>query len=138
MPALTIMSSLFVCWLNLMAAKSVLTSRTLPYPDFGPLNHWRAPEQIIWLLIGSGLSMLLPSQGIKLVGINVLLVLLTIYFFQGMGIVAFFFEKKRLPRFFRIMLYALIALQQVFLLVVIGLGVFDLWLDFRKIGIQKD
>ena len=64
--------------------------------------------------------------------------ILTIYFFQGMGIVAFFFEKKQLPRSFRIMLYALIALQQVLLLVIIGLGVFDLWLNFRKIGIKKD
>jgi uncharacterized protein YybS (DUF2232 family) len=138
MPALTIMSTLFVCWLNLIAAKQVLTGRALPYPDFGPLNHWRAPEQIIWLLIGSGLTMLLPSQGIKLVGVNTLLVILTIYFFQGMAIVSFFFEKKKMPRPFRIMLYTLIALQQVLLLVVIALGVFDLWLDFRKIGLKKE
>jgi uncharacterized protein YybS (DUF2232 family) len=138
MPALTTVSALFVCWLNILAAKPVFTSRTLPYPDFGRLNHWRAPEQIIWMLIGSGLAMLLPSQGVKLVGVNMLLIILTIYFFQGMGIVAFFFEKKQLPRSFRIMLYALIALQQVLLLVIIGLGVFDLWLNFRKIGIQKD
>ncbi|MEJ2640992.1 MAG: DUF2232 domain-containing protein, partial [Desulfosarcinaceae bacterium] len=115
-----------------------LTGRALPYPDFGPLNHWRAPEQIIWLLIGSGLTMLLPSQGIKLVGVNTLLVILTIYFFQGMAIVSFFFEKKKMPRPFRIMLYTLIALQQVLLLVVIALGVFDLWLDFRKIGLKKE
>jgi uncharacterized protein YybS (DUF2232 family) len=138
LPALTIMSALFVCWLNIIAAKPVFNGRTLPYPDFGRLNLWRAPEQIIWFLIGPGLALLVPSQGIKLIGINALLIVLTIYFFQGMAIVAFFFDKKQMPRFFRIMLYALIALQQVLLLVVIGLGVFDLWLDFRKIGIQKD
>ncbi|MDJ0782469.1 MAG: YybS family protein [Desulfosarcinaceae bacterium] len=138
LPALTIMSALFVCWVNLMAAKPVLTGRALPYPDFGPLNHWRAPEQVVWVLIGSGLIMLLPSKGVKLVGVNGLLVVLTIYFFQGMGIISFFFEKKQVPRFFRVMLYTLIALQQVLLLVVIGLGVFDLWLNFRKIGIKQE
>lgn len=138
MPALTIMSALFVCWLNIIAAKPVLTGRALPYPDFGHLNHWRAPEQTIWLLIGSGLAILLPSQGLTLIGANALLVVLTIYFFQGIAIVAFFFEKKKMPRPFRIMLYALIAVQQVFLLIVIGLGVFDLWLNFRKIGLKKD
>jgi uncharacterized protein YybS (DUF2232 family) len=138
LPALTIMSALFVCWLNIIAAKPVLTGRALPYPDFGPLNHWRAPERVVWLLIGSGLAMLLPSKGVKLIGVNGLLIVLTIYFFQGIAIVSFFFEKKQMPRFFRIMLYTLIALQQIFLLVVIGLGVFDLWLNFRKIGTKQD
>jgi uncharacterized protein YybS (DUF2232 family) len=138
LPALAIMSALFVCWLNILVAKPVLTGRALPYPDFGPLRLWRAPDQAIWLLIGSGLTMLLPDKGLKLIGVNGLLVVLTIYFFQGMAIVSFFFEKKNMPRFFRIMLYTLIALQQVFLLIVIGLGVFDLWLNFRKIGIKQD
>jgi uncharacterized protein YybS (DUF2232 family) len=138
LPALTIMSALFVCWLNILAAKPVLTGRSLPYPDFGPLNLWRAPDPFIWLLIGSGLAMLLPSSSVKLIGVNGLLVALTIYFFQGMAIVSFFFEKKGMPRFFRIMLYTLIALQQVFLLIVIGLGVFDMWLNLRKIGIKQD
>lgn len=138
LPALTIVSALFVCWVNIIAAKPVLTGRALPYPEFGPLNHWRAPEQAIWLLIGSGLAMLLPSKGIKLIGVNGLLIVLTIYFFQGMAIVSFYFEKKKMPRFFRIMLYTLIALQQVFLLVIIGLGVFDLWLNFRKIETKQD
>jgi uncharacterized protein YybS (DUF2232 family) len=138
LPALTIMSALFVCWLNIIAAKPVLTGRALPYPDFGPLNLWRAPDPIIWILIGSGLAMLLPGKGVKLIGVNGLLVVLTIYFFQGMAIVSFYFEKKGMPRFFRIMLYTLIALQQVLLLIVIGLGVFDLWLNFRKIGIKQD
>lgn len=138
MPALTIMSVLFVSWLNLLVAKPVLTGRALPYPDFGPLSLWRAPDQAIWLLIGSGLTMLLPVNRLKLIGVNGLLVVLTIYFFQGMAIVSFYFEKKKMPRFFRIMLYTLIALQQVFLLIVIGVGVFDLWLNFRKIGIKQD
>lgn len=138
LPALTIISALFVCWLNIIAAKPVLTGRALPYPDFGALNLWRAPDQIIWILIGSGLAMLLPSKGVKLIGVNGLLVVLTIYFFQGIAIVSFYFEKKQMPRFFRIMLYTLIALQQVLLLVVIGLGVFDLWLNFRKIGLKQD
>jgi hypothetical protein len=33
----------------------------------------------------------------------------------------------------RVFLYSLIALQQVVLIVIIGLGLFDMWLNFRKL-----
>jgi uncharacterized protein YybS (DUF2232 family) len=62
---------------------------------------------------------------------------MTIYFFQGIAIISFYFEKKRFPRLLRIVLYSLIALQQVVLLVVVGLGFFDMWLNFRKLGVEK-
>ena len=65
---------------------------------------------------------------------NGLLILLTVYFFQGIAIVSYFFEKKRFPRLLRLLLYSLIAVQQILLLFVIGLGIFDMWLNFRKIG----
>ena len=131
-PALTICSTLFVTWTSLLLARPLLIRRGLPYPDFGPLNRWKAPEQLVWGVIGCGLMLMLPATTIKLVGINGLLVLMTIYFFQGIAIVSFFFEHKRLPKFFRFFLYSLIALQQIFLLLVIGIGFFDIWLDFRK------
>ncbi len=77
--------------------------------------------------------MLFPASVTKLIGLNVLLILMTIYFFQGMAIVSFFFEKKQVPRLFKILLYTLIVLQQLVLLAVIGIGLFDMWLNFRKL-----
>jgi uncharacterized protein YybS (DUF2232 family) len=59
---------------------------------------------------------------------------MTVYFFQGIAIVAFYFEKKQFPRVVRFFLYALIALQQLILLAVIGLGFFDMWVNFRRLG----
>ena len=56
-----------------------------------------------------------------------------LFFFQGLGIVSFFFERKKVPRFLKILLYSLIALQQLALLAVIGIGLFDMWFDFRKL-----
>jgi len=37
----------------------------------------------------------------------------------------------------RFFLYSLIALQQMVLLLVIGLGFFDMWLNFRRLDTQK-
>lgn len=131
-PALVTCSTLFVIWTSLLLAKPLLLKRGLPYPNFGPLNRWKAPDQLVWGAIGCGILLMLPSASVKLTGFNGLLVLLTIYFFQGIAIVSFFFEQKRLPRFFRFFLYSLIALQQIFLLLVIGIGFFDIWLNFRE------
>jgi uncharacterized protein YybS (DUF2232 family) len=68
--------------------------------------------------------------------VNGLLVLLTVYFIQGIAIVAYYFEKKNLPRTIRIVIYAMIAFQQLFLLVVVCIGLFDMWFNFRKIDTQ--
>ncbi|MBW2176623.1 MAG: DUF2232 domain-containing protein, partial [Deltaproteobacteria bacterium] len=59
------------------------------------------------------------------------------YFLQGIAVVSYYFEKKRFPRALRLFLYSLIALQQILLLLIIGLGLFDMWLNFRKLNSDK-
>jgi uncharacterized protein YybS (DUF2232 family) len=135
-PALVSASTLFVAWISLLLAKPILKSRSLFYPDFGPLNVWKAPDYLVWGVIGCGLSLFLPFEILKIIGLNGLLILMTVYFLQGIAIVSFYFNKKRFPRIVRIFLYTLIALQQLVLLVVIGLGFFDLWFNFRRLGKQ--
>ncbi len=132
-PALVIASTLFVSWTSLLVSKPLLLNRDLFYPAFGSLNLWKAPESLVWTIIGCGLLLLLPSKPFKIIGLNGILILMTIYFFQGIAIVSFYFEKKRFPRILRFILYSLIALQQIILLVVIGIGFFDMWLNFRKL-----
>jgi len=137
-PAVVVSATLFVVWTNLLLAKPILKNRGLFYPAFGALNLWKAPESLVWCVIGCGLMILLPNNALKLVGLNGLLILMTIYFFQGIAIVSFYVEKKQVPRVFRFLLYSLIALQQVVLLLVIGLGFFDIWLNVRKLEITKN
>lgn len=132
-PALVIASTFFVSWTSLLVSKPLLLNRDLFYPAFGSLNLWKAPESLVWTIIGCGLLLLLPSKPFKIIGLNGILILMTIYFFQGIAIVSFYFEKKRFPRILRFILYSLIALQQIILLVVIGIGFFDMWLNFRKL-----
>ena len=134
LPALVTMSTLFVAWTNILLAKPVLRKRSLFYPDFGPLQMWKAPEILVWGVIGCALSLFIPITALKVIGLNGLLILMTVYFFQGIAIVSFYFEKKRFPRVIRFFLYALIALQQLILLAVIGLGFFDMWVNFRRPG----
>lgn len=133
-PALVISLTLFVIWITLLMAKPILRTGSLFYPDFGSLKQWRVPEFMVWVAIGCGIGLLLPDDMFKILGLNGLIVIMTIYFFGGIAIISFYFEKKRFPILIRIFLYSLIALQHMFLILVIGLGFFDMWADFRKLN----
>jgi uncharacterized protein YybS (DUF2232 family) len=131
-PALLIVGTLFLVWSNLLLARPLLRNKRLLYPDFGPLAEWRAPEPLVWVAIGSGCLLLVGHESLKIIGINGLIVMMMVYFFQGIAIVSFYFKKKQFPKLWRAVLYSLIAMQQLFLLAVIALGFFDMWVDFRR------
>ena len=135
-PAMLISLILFVSWLSLLIAKPMLKAKNIFSPDFGSLKLWQAPEFMVWIFIGCGAALILSDNTFKILGLNGLIVLMTIYFFQGIAIVSFYFEKKNVPRIFRIFLYSVLALQQLVLLSVIGLGFFDMWLNFRKLDVK--
>ena len=132
LPALVITTTIFITWINLLLGRTLLRSRQLQGPDYGRLNVWQAPDYLVWGVIGCGLLILIPDDMAKTIGLNGLIGLMLIYFFQGIAIVSFFFEKKQVPRFAKIMLYALLVLQEV-LLVVIAIGFIDVWANFRKL-----
>ncbi|MGD8494075.1 MAG: DUF2232 domain-containing protein, partial [Desulfobacterales bacterium] len=133
LPALLITSTFFIIWMNLLLGRTLLKSRQMPHPDYGRLNIWQAPDYLVWGVIGCGLLILIPDDVAKTIGLNGLITLMMIYFFQGIAIVSFFFEKKHVPRFAKIILYALLVLQEV-LMVVIAIGFIDVWANFRKLG----
>jgi uncharacterized protein YybS (DUF2232 family) len=81
-----------------------------------------------------GFLLFVPSSGLRFLAANVLLVLGTVYLFQGLAIAAFYFEKWKLPRFLRAVIYAFLLLQQFATLGVILVGLFDIWLDFRRLS----
>jgi uncharacterized protein YybS (DUF2232 family) len=59
--------------------------------------------------------------------------MMMIYFFQGIAVVSFYFKKKQFPKALRAILYGLMAMQQLLLLVVVAMGFFDMWFDFRRL-----
>ncbi len=136
-PALIVGSTFLTAWLNLLLARPIFKAKNIFFPDFGSLNLWKAPEGLVWGVIGCGVLLLFPSSALKLVGLNGLIISMIIYFFQGIAIVSYYFEKKHLPRLLKVFLYSLIALQQILLIIVIGLGFFDTWLNFRKPKAKK-
>jgi len=132
-PSIMIIGAGFAVWLNFVIAKPLFRMGNLEYPDFGPMDRWQAPDCLIWGVIASGFAFLLSSGGIKLLAVNALIVVLTVYLFHGISIILFFLNKYHVPPWMRIGIYFFIIIQRLFLVVLALAGLFDQWVDFRKI-----
>lgn len=138
LPSMITASTLFVAWINFLVGRSLMARQGLAMPDYGHLNRWRAPGNLVWAAIAAGaVLVLVPATGWRLMGINALLVLMVIYFIQGIAVVSFFFETRKVPRTFRALLYITIAVQHFFVLTVVCVGFFDVWIDFRKLASRQ-
>jgi hypothetical protein len=134
-PALVIATALIIIWANILLVKPLLNTRGITYPDFDQLKTWKAPEILVWGFIASGIMLFVPAKPMLVLGLNCIIILMTIYFFQGIAIVSFYFEKKQFSRLLRFSLYSLgfIALRQLLIFIVSLIGLFDIWIDFRKL-----
>lgn len=138
-PALALSGAIVTVWLNLLAGRRFLQRNVPGFPDFGDLTAWKAPERLVWPLIAAGGMILLESDILYVIGMNVLIVCALIYLGQGLAIAGFVFRQRKVPFAFRAIFYALLLVQQYLLIVVIAFGLFDIWIDFRKrIGAVRD
>jgi len=97
-----------------------------------PFHLWKSHEMLVWPLIVAGFTLLLSGEMLQMVAINLLVLLLPLYFLQGMAIISYFFLKKGVPPLLRVLGYMTMAFFNPLPLIVTGLGLFDLWIDFRK------
>jgi hypothetical protein len=128
LPALCVVSCAAM-WLGNLG----ISRRWASWPQLEALSRWRNADWVIWCLIGSGFAMFLPLGLIADASVNAFAVVLACYFAQGLSIVSYFLQRFGLPRGLRVATFLIIALQQVAAALVVALGVFDLWGDFRHL-----
>jgi len=136
-PSLMVVGSAFVVWLNVIMSRPLFRRRNLEVPDLGALDRWQSPELMVWGLIAAGFSLFLSISPLRLVAVNALVIMLAIYFFHGLSILLFYLNKYRVPPWIRFGAYALILLQQILVIGVTMAGLFDQWLDLRRIHQKK-
>jgi len=132
-PALSIVGGGLFVYVIVVLSRPLFRLRTLPYPDFGPMDRWQSPELMVWGFIVAGFALFLSIGGIRLLAINALIVMSVIYVFHGLSIVLFFLNKYNVPLWIRFGVYFLILFQQIFWVALAIAGLFDQWIDFRKI-----
>lgn len=132
-PSLMIIGTALIVWLNVIMARLLFRIGNLAYPDFGPMDYWRAADTLVWGVIAAGFALLIPSESIQLVATNILIIIMVVYLFQGLAIALFFINKYHAPLWMRVGIYFLIIIQQLSWVVLSIAGFFDQWIDFRKI-----
>ncbi|WP_305042593.1 DUF2232 domain-containing protein [Geoalkalibacter sp.] len=106
----------------------------VPGPAFA---QWKAPDALIWPVIVAGFALLLEQATVKTLALNVLVVLLPVYFAQGLAVVTHYLRRRSVSPVFRSLIYFLIFVLNPLPMFVTAMGVFDIWIDFRKPKLQK-
>lgn len=95
---------------------------------------WHAPDQWVWPLIATLAVIALAPHGSALwfAGLNVAVLFLLVYTAQGAAVLEFYYRKARIPTVLRSFFHAVILALPTLVLVV-ALGVVDIWADLRKV-----
>lgn len=131
-PSLLAVFGLVMVWINL-----VILVRLNPHKlretlgiDSTYLKTWKSPDWLVWPTIAAGATVLF-SKGVSVeIGANFFKFFLAVYGLQGISILSYFFDQLRLAPLFKTIFYVLAVFFMTPL--VIALGFFDLWFDFRS------
>ena len=95
---------------------------------------WQLPDKLIWLAIGMGLLTFLPATGARTIALNILILLSLIYSFQGLSVAVFYMNKWNVPILMRSFFYVMMIVQTFGTIILLVVGIADVWLDLRKIN----
>lgn len=95
------------------------------------LSSFRAPDIFVWLTIVaiSGAFIKHGKESLEIVSVNVLNILVVLFFFQGLAIVSQAFRTFKVNAFWQGLWYVLLVFQLFFLVSLVGFA--DFWLEFR-------
>jgi len=105
----------------------------LTYSLFGDLSRWAAKEWLVWLLLASGFGLFIPVPAVSDIALNGFICIAAVYFCQGLAIVGFYFQTLAVPSIVRGIIYFVVFAQPVVAALVCIAGVFDMWIDFRRL-----
>ena len=132
MPSIILGLSLLIIWFTMLAG-NVIVRRVTGYQPWAEHRTWRLPDKLIWPFIGSALLALLPLGTLRIIGLNAVISLSLVYFFQGFSILVFFMHKWKVPLLLRAFFYGMMLFQSFGTILLLVVGIADVWLDIRRI-----
>ena len=137
LPALLIVSSTFIAYINYYASSRLVKNsgkKEIDIPKFSMINF---PAHVI---MGLGMIMLI-SYALKYVGnfnyiqlLNNLSVLIyVIFLIEGLSLTVFLINKMKIGNFLKVLFITIIALSSLLNIILFSMGMLDIIFDFRKI-----
>ncbi|MGC1189124.1 MAG: DUF2232 domain-containing protein, partial [Candidatus Binatus sp.] len=132
-PAFAILVGASTMLLNLRVLWRWAGPQRLAYSLFGDLSRGSAPEWMVWLLLAGGFGLFIPVSAISDIALNGFICIGAVYFCQGLAIIGFYFQSLVVPSIVRGIIYFVVFAQPVVASLVGVAGVFDMWIDFRRL-----
>jgi uncharacterized protein YybS (DUF2232 family) len=132
-PALAMLTVVFAVLANLMLFWRWVGKKRLDYPLFGDLARWCSPEWLIWPFLAAGFALFVPHPPVRTVAIDSFICVAAVYFCQGLAIVAFYFRVLSMPILVRSAIYMIAVIQPLIAGLLCAVGIFDMWVDFRRL-----
>jgi len=137
LPCLLILTVATLAACSYAAAKTIILRNPGSGPRISstPLALWYAPDAWIWGLISAFVCIMIPNETARFIlGWNVAVLFVVIYFIQGAALVEYFLKLKLHMRpFARILIHIVILALPPLIAGTIIFGIIDVWADFRKL-----
>lgn len=135
-PALGFMPFLAATACNLYLVRFLVPG--VPVPLGEPLVRLDLPFWGLWGVIAGIAAYLFLDGRSQMLGLNVLVVSLGTYFFQGLAVTTLLFRSSGIPPFVAGFIYLFLLLSQAFWLVLAMTGVMDACFNLKKFFMTKE
>jgi uncharacterized protein YybS (DUF2232 family) len=128
LPGVLVTMTFSTVFFNMLLANWLLKKKEVA--AWGDLSRWRLPESFVWVFILGGILLFLPGA-MNTVGMNLLIITVTLYFFQGFEVFNHLCLRWSVPNTIRVLLIFFLVIQAYGFILLALLGLADIWADFR-------
>lgn len=130
-PALATINMFFFSAATLVVSRWLAVKYSLQELQQTRFSDFRTPDVLIWPLIVAGFTMFTPVALLKTPALNIIALLLPLYFLQGLAVAVTLSDRSQFKGLLKVMLGVLLIAQPYLIVVLTILGMFDLWGEFR-------
>ena len=131
--------SLALISLSLIAAANIIVTRIIslktgsaPVIASHKLSEWKTPDRMVWAVVFPGFGAMFADGSAGYISANALLVAMALFMIQGVAIIHHWFLRSGASVVLRAIGYFVIFSHPLFMLLTSGLGLMEVWVDFRK------
>lgn len=129
-PALVTITLIAMAGCNLLLVRRFAPGMGLRL-SIGEFREFRNPDLLVWGLIAGGFGLLATDRMVTTPALNVLAIIVTLYFLQGLAVLSTIIARQSIAGVLRAGLYVMLLMQPYLAALVAAIGIFDLWGDFR-------
>lgn len=138
LPASLFMVVVTIAGFNYLMARLILGKLGHKLVELKPFSKWRLSWHYGWGYVGGLilviLGQLMVAPLVSKIGTNIMSLFGMIFLVQGTAIAWYFFDKYKLRPIVRWLIIIFVVLNPTLLQILSWAGVFDAWLDFRKLS----